>query len=59
MEIIDTGSLRRIDHENTTDVRTNKIFQGIFGVGALLCLRLVDSVTQLDLRYGYRLHLVQ
>lgn len=34
MEIINTGNLERIVHENTEDVQVNKLFQGVFGVGA-------------------------
>jgi len=33
MEIIKTGDLKRIGHENTEDVKVNKLFQGVFGVG--------------------------
>lgn len=33
MEIIDTGSLRRIAFENTGDVEAAKLFTGIYGVG--------------------------
>ena len=33
MEIINTGNLKRIGHENTEDVKVNKLFQGVFGVG--------------------------
>jgi hypothetical protein len=33
MEIINTGNLKRIGHENTEDVKANKLFQGVFGVG--------------------------
>jgi len=40
MEIINTGNLKRIEHENTEDVKVNKLFQGVFGVGGLLRLLL-------------------
>ncbi|KAI5983896.1 hypothetical protein EDD15DRAFT_2178117 [Pisolithus albus] len=33
MEIINTGDLRRIEHERTDDVEVAKLFQGIYGVG--------------------------
>lgn len=33
MEIIDTGDLKRITYENTEDVTSTRIFQGIYGVG--------------------------
>ncbi|KIK98285.1 hypothetical protein PAXRUDRAFT_824032 [Paxillus rubicundulus Ve08.2h10] len=33
MEIIETGSLRRIKYEKTEDVEATKLFQGIYGVG--------------------------
>ncbi|KAF8841652.1 hypothetical protein BDN67DRAFT_900977 [Paxillus ammoniavirescens] len=33
MEIIETGSLRRIQYEKTEDVAATKLFQGIYGVG--------------------------
>lgn len=33
MEIIETGGLRRIGYERTDDVKTTKIFQGVYGVG--------------------------
>ncbi|KDQ56029.1 hypothetical protein JAAARDRAFT_79538 [Jaapia argillacea MUCL 33604] len=33
MEILETGELRRIDYENTDDVKATHIFQGIYGVG--------------------------
>ncbi|KIJ61681.1 hypothetical protein HYDPIDRAFT_42398 [Hydnomerulius pinastri MD-312] len=33
MEIIETGSLKRITYENTEDVEATKVFQGIYGVG--------------------------
>jgi len=33
MEIINTGNLKRIGHENTEDAKVNKLFQGVFGVG--------------------------
>ncbi|KAI5984689.1 hypothetical protein EDD15DRAFT_2511856 [Pisolithus albus] len=33
MEIINTGDLRRIEHERTDDVEVTKLFQGIYGVG--------------------------
>ncbi|KAI0659500.1 hypothetical protein C8Q70DRAFT_915132 [Cubamyces menziesii] len=34
MEIIETGNLRRIEHERTEDVAAIQLFQGIYGVGA-------------------------
>ncbi|KAH9886677.1 hypothetical protein C8Q73DRAFT_714869 [Cubamyces lactineus] len=34
MEIIETGNLRRIEHERTEDVAAVQLFQGIYGVGA-------------------------
>ena len=40
MEIINTGDLKRIGHENTEDVKVNKLFQGVFGVGGFLRLLL-------------------
>ena len=33
MEIINTGDLRRIAHENTDDVKVTRMFLGIYGVG--------------------------
>lgn len=33
MEVINTGNLKRIGHENTEDVKVIKLFQGVFGVG--------------------------
>lgn len=33
MEIIRTGDLQRIKYTNTEDVKTIKLFQGIYGVG--------------------------
>ncbi|KAI6148010.1 hypothetical protein BKA82DRAFT_4147199 [Pisolithus tinctorius] len=33
MEIINTGDLRRIEHERTDDVEVTRLFQGIYGVG--------------------------
>ncbi|KII94194.1 hypothetical protein PLICRDRAFT_419236 [Plicaturopsis crispa FD-325 SS-3] len=33
MEILQTGSLRRIGYERTEDVEATRIFQGIYGVG--------------------------
>ncbi|KAI6113449.1 hypothetical protein EDD16DRAFT_1484052 [Pisolithus croceorrhizus] len=33
MEIINTGDLRRIEHERTDDVEATRLFQGIYGVG--------------------------
>ncbi|KAG6826943.1 hypothetical protein H0H92_013820 [Tricholoma furcatifolium] len=33
MEIIETGDLRRIGYEKTDDIKTTKIFQGVYGVG--------------------------
>ena len=33
MEIIETGELRRIGYERTDDVKTTKLFQGVYGVG--------------------------
>ncbi|KNZ71918.1 DNA polymerase lambda [Termitomyces sp. J132] len=33
MEIIETGGLRRIGYERTDDIKTTKIFQGVYGVG--------------------------
>lgn len=38
MEIINTGSLRRIQYENTGDVEAVKLFTGIYGVGELITL---------------------
>lgn len=38
MEIINTGSLRRIAYENTDDVEAAKLFTGIYGVGKSLIL---------------------
>lgn len=38
MEIINTGSLRRIAYENTDDVEAAKLFTGIYGVGESLIL---------------------
>lgn len=36
MEIIETGKLRRIEHEKTVDVQITKLFQGIYGVGGFI-----------------------
>ncbi|KIL64316.1 hypothetical protein M378DRAFT_163339 [Amanita muscaria Koide BX008] len=33
IEIIETGQLRRIDYENTDDIKVGRLFQGIYGVG--------------------------
>ncbi|KAF8882840.1 hypothetical protein BD779DRAFT_905556 [Infundibulicybe gibba] len=33
MEIVETGQLRRIGHEKTDDVKSTRLFQGIYGVG--------------------------
>lgn len=33
MEILETGELQRIEYENTEDVETINLFQGIYGVG--------------------------
>lgn len=40
MEIVNTGNLKRIGHENTEDVKVNKLFQGVFGVGRFYVLLL-------------------
>ncbi|KAK7045348.1 hypothetical protein VNI00_007597 [Paramarasmius palmivorus] len=39
MEIIETGNLRRIQHERTEAVQVAQIFQGIYGVGASTALK--------------------
>lgn len=41
MEIINTGNLERIGHENTEDVKVNKLFQGVFGVGGFYVYSLI------------------
>ena len=41
MEIINTGNLKRIGHENTEDVKVNKLFQGVFGVGGFYVYSLI------------------
>ncbi|PFH50099.1 hypothetical protein AMATHDRAFT_145957 [Amanita thiersii Skay4041] len=33
MEIIKTGQLRRIEYENTDDIKVTRLFQGIYGAG--------------------------
>ncbi|KAF8651065.1 hypothetical protein AX16_004928 [Volvariella volvacea WC 439] len=33
MEILETGDLKRIEHERTDDVQVTKLLQGIYGVG--------------------------
>jgi hypothetical protein len=33
MEIVETGSLRRIAYENTEEVKVGKVFTQIYGVG--------------------------
>ena len=38
MEVINTGNLKRIGSEDTEDVKANKLFQGVFGVGGFLRL---------------------
>ncbi|KAG9308110.1 hypothetical protein JVU11DRAFT_12542 [Chiua virens] len=51
MEIVNTGDLRRIRYENTEDVASTKVFQGIYGVGRCIAfawfasgLRTLDDV---------------
>ena len=44
MEIINTGNLKRIRHENTEDVKVNKLFQGVFGVGGFWVCSLIVVV---------------
>ncbi|EPQ56001.1 DNA polymerase beta, N-terminal domain-like protein, partial [Gloeophyllum trabeum ATCC 11539] len=34
MEILDTGELKRIETENTEDVKVTALFRGIYGVGS-------------------------
>lgn len=41
MEIINTGNLERIGHENTEDVKVNTLFQGVFGVGGFYVYSLI------------------
>lgn len=41
MEIINTGNLKRIEHENTEDVKVIKLFQGVFGVGGFYVYSLI------------------
>lgn len=43
MEIINTGNLERIKHENTEDAKVNKLFQGVFGVGGFYVYSLIPS----------------
>jgi len=45
MEIINTGNLKRIGHENTEDVKVNKLFQGVFGVGGFYVYFLLSLFT--------------
>lgn len=33
MEIVETGNLRRIEHERTEDVASVQAFLGVYGVG--------------------------
>ena len=33
MEVIETGGLRKIEAEMTDDVKTARLFQGVYGVG--------------------------
>ena len=44
MEIINTGNLKRIGHENTEDVKVNKLFQGVFGVGGYYVYSLIPPL---------------
>jgi hypothetical protein len=49
MEIINTGNLKRIGHENTEDVKVNKLFQGVFGVGGFYVYSLIPLFNSLSL----------
>ena len=51
MEIINTGNLKRIGHENTEDAKANKLFQGVFGVGGFYVYSLIPffKFTVLDM----------
>ena len=44
MEIIQTGSLERINYERTEDVEAVNVFKGIYGVG--------ESLGDVALRYA-------
>lgn len=44
MEIIETGELRRIEHERTGDVEVIQSFLGIYGVGSYLSIRVALPV---------------
>ena len=48
MEIINTGNLKRIGHENTEDVKVNKLFQGVFGVGGYYVYSLIPPFIFVD-----------
>lgn len=42
MEVVNKGTLRRIDHERSEDVEAMMIFKGIYGVGPYLALGLLN-----------------
>jgi hypothetical protein len=52
MEIINTGNLKRIGHENTEDVKVNKLFQGVFGVGGFYVYSLILMCHAHHISYG-------
>jgi len=50
MEIINTGNLKRIGHENTEDAKVNKLFQGVFGVG-MFYVPLIPLFASIDVSF--------
>ncbi|KAF7297381.1 DNA polymerase lambda [Mycena indigotica] len=54
MEIVNTGDLQRIKYENTPELRTRKVFQGVYGVGPMIAQKFYNAGcrTLLDLVEG-------